>query len=97
MNTATDNPNRQQNLDTENPELRRQIAELQRQIAERDARDHQRDADEEIITEKMRKGLNREQAIAVIHRQREFDAAKVSRMPHAELTGKPRAEQGIKV
>lgn len=35
----------------------------------------QRAADEKIIVEKMARGLSREQAVHVIQRQREFDAA----------------------
>lgn len=36
----------------------------------------QRAADEKIIVEKMTRGLSREQAVHVIQRQREFEAAK---------------------
>ena len=69
MKTQTDNPNRLQELETEN-------AELRRRLAERDKADQQRAADEEIIAGKMARGLSREQAISTIKRQREFDAAK---------------------
>jgi len=73
MNTQTDNSNRQQELETEN-------AELRRRLAEHDEADRQRAADEEVISAKMSRGLSREQAIAVIKRQREFDVgAKASK------------------
>jgi hypothetical protein len=71
MDTTTkpENPNRIRDLEAEN-------AELRRQLAERAESDRQRDADEQIITEKMRVGLTRAQAVSVIRRQREFDAGK---------------------
>jgi hypothetical protein len=68
MKTPTDNPNRLQELEAEN-------AELRRQLAERDERDRQAAADELVIAEKMVRGLSRSQAMWVIKRQREFDAA----------------------
>jgi hypothetical protein len=69
MKIQTDNPNRLQELEAEN-------AELRRQLAERDERDRQAAADEAIIAQKLLRGLSREQAIGVIKRQRAFDAAK---------------------
>jgi hypothetical protein len=72
MKTQTDKPNRLEELETEN-------AELRRQLAERDKADQQRAADEDVIIEKMGRGLSREQAIATIKRQREFDAAKAAK------------------
>ena len=72
MKTQTDNPNRLQELETEN-------AELRRQIAERDEADRQRAADEPVIVEKMARGLSREQAISTIKRQRKFDADKTAK------------------
>ena len=40
-----------------------------------------RAADEKIIIEKMARGLSREQAVNVIQRQREFDAAREKSKP----------------
>jgi hypothetical protein len=60
--TATD-------LAAENAALKAKIAEFQ-------AAQKQADADEILIAEKMAKGLRREQAAAVLKRQREFDARK---------------------
>jgi hypothetical protein len=60
--TATD-------LAAENATLKARIAEFQ-------AAKKQADADEIVIAEKMAKGLRREQAAAVLKRQREFDARK---------------------
>jgi hypothetical protein len=60
--TATD-------LTAENAALKAKIAEFQ-------AAKKQADADEILILEKMTKGLRREQATAVLKRQREFDARK---------------------
>jgi hypothetical protein len=40
-----------------------------------------RAADEKIIIEKMARGLSREQAVHVIQRQREFDAAREKSKP----------------
>ncbi len=68
VSTETDNPNRlQEELQAENAELRRRLAAHEQAEA-------QREADEAVIGEKIRCGLTREQAIAVIRRQREFDA-----------------------
>jgi hypothetical protein len=72
MKPQTNNSNPQQDLAAEN-------AELRRQLAERDERDRQLAADEVVIAEKMLRGLSREQAIATIKRQREFDAAKAAK------------------
>ncbi len=57
--TATD-------LAAENAALKAKVAEFQ-------AVKKQADADEIVIAEKMAKGLRREQAAAVLKRQREFD------------------------
>jgi predicted DNA-binding WGR domain protein len=51
-------------------------AALKAKIAEFNAAKKQADADEILIAEKMAKGLRREQATAVLKRQREFDARK---------------------
>ena len=48
-------------------------AALKAKIAEFTAAKSQADADEILIAEKMTKGLRREQAAAVLKRQREFD------------------------
>jgi hypothetical protein len=70
-----------QRLSAENAELKGQLkkyinAELKRT------------ADEKIIVEKMAHGLSRQQAINVIHRQREFDTA-----PKAKITtSKPKSK-----
>jgi hypothetical protein len=71
MNPQAEDPNPPQNLEAENTALRRRIAEF-----EEAKRQHA--ADEERIAEKMKRGCTREQAIVVIQRQREFDAAKAS-------------------
>ena len=51
---------------------------LKAKIAEFTAAKQQADADEILIAEKMSKGLRREQAAAVLKRQREFDARRKS-------------------
>jgi hypothetical protein len=55
-------------------DLAAENAALKAKIAEFDAARKQADADEIVIAGKMAKGLRREQAVAVIRRQREFDA-----------------------
>jgi hypothetical protein len=60
--TATD-------LAAENAALKVKVAEFQ-------AARKQADADEILIAEKMARGLRREQAAAVLKRQREFDSRK---------------------
>jgi len=55
-------------------ELAAENAALKAKIAQFEAAKKQADADEILIGEKMAKGLRREQATAVIKRQREFDA-----------------------
>jgi len=57
-------------------DLAAENAALKAKIAEFQAVKKQADADEIVIAEKMAKGLRREQAAAVIKRQREFDARK---------------------
>jgi hypothetical protein len=57
-------------------ELAAENATLKARIAEFQAAKKQADADEILITEKMAKGLRREQAAAVLRRQREFDVRK---------------------
>jgi predicted DNA-binding WGR domain protein len=49
-------------------------AALKAKIAEFTAAKQQADADEILIAQKMSKGLRREQAAAVLKRQREYDA-----------------------
>lgn len=61
MPEPTDN-----SLADENAALKKRVAQLE------DAR-QQADQDEVLIRDKMTKGLRREQAIAVIERQRKFD------------------------
>ena len=56
--------------------LQAENAALKEQIAGFEAANKQRAADERVIAEKMSHGLTRDQAIAVIKRQREFDAKK---------------------
>jgi hypothetical protein len=67
MPKETTSPTPATDLAAENAALKAKIAEFQ------EAR-KQADADEIVITEKMSKGLRREQAAAVLKRQREFDA-----------------------
>jgi hypothetical protein len=57
-------------------DLAAENATLKARLAEFEAAKKQADADEVLIIDKMAKGLRREQAIAVIKRQREFDARK---------------------
>ena len=52
-----------------------QNAALQSRLAVYEAREKQQLADETLISEKMRAGLRRNQAITVIKRQREYDAS----------------------
>jgi hypothetical protein len=54
-------------------DLAAENAALKAKVAEFQAVKQQADADEIVIAEKMAKGLRREQAAAVIRRQREFD------------------------
>ena len=54
-------------------------AALKSKIAEFTAAKTQADADEILIVQKMSKGLRREQAAAVLKRQREFDARQKSK------------------
>ena len=56
--------------------LAEENAALKARVAELEAAKKQAEADEIIIGEKMSKGLRREQAMAVIKRQRDFDAKK---------------------
>jgi len=57
-------------------DLAAENAALKATIAQFQAAKKQADADEIIIAEKMAKGLRREQAVAVLKRQREFDEAR---------------------
>lgn len=57
-------------------DLAAENAGLKARIAELESAKNKLDADELLIAEKMAKGLRREQARAVINRQREFDAKK---------------------
>lgn len=52
-----------------------EIGKLQKTIADFEAAKRQQTADDHAIAEKMARGLTRNQAIAVIERQRAFDAA----------------------
>ena len=67
MPTETPSPTPAADLAAENAALKAKIAEFQ-------AAKKQADADEILIAAKMAKGLRREQAAAVLKRQREFDA-----------------------
>jgi hypothetical protein len=62
----------------QNPEFRTDLAgenaALRARLAEMESAKIQNDADEKIIVAKMSRGLRREQARAVIYRQREFDS-----------------------
>ena len=69
MPKETPTPAAASDLAAENANLKAKIAEFQ-------AAKKQADADEIIIAEKMAKGLRREQAAAVLKRQREFDVRK---------------------
>jgi hypothetical protein len=60
-------------------DLAAENAALKAQLAGIEAAKKQADADEIVIREKMAKGLRREQAKAVIDRQRAFDAANPAR------------------
>jgi len=51
------------------------VAALQTKVADLETAKQQASADEKLIAEKQARGLTREQAIAVIQRQRAFDAA----------------------
>ncbi len=62
-------------------DLASENAALKSKIAEFQAAKKQADADEILVAEKMAKGLRREQAAAVLKRQREFDARKNPAMP----------------
>jgi len=63
-------------------------AELKAQLKKHETAEARRAADEKIIVEKMTHGLSRQQAINVIHRQREFDAE-----PKAKITtSKPKSK-----
>jgi hypothetical protein len=60
----------------ERSDLAAENAALKARIADLESAKNRLDADEILIAEKMGKGLRREQARAVINRQREFDAKK---------------------
>jgi predicted DNA-binding WGR domain protein len=62
-------------------DLAAENATLKARIAQFEAARKQADADEILIAEKMARGLRREQAAAVLKRQREFDARKVPAIP----------------
>jgi hypothetical protein len=57
-------------------DLAAENAALKAKIAAFESAKQQADADEILIAQKMAKGLRREQATAVLKRQREFDAAR---------------------
>ena len=69
MSTETPSPTSAAELAAENEALKVKVAEFQ-------AARKQADANEILIAEKMARGLRREQAAAVLKRQREFDARK---------------------
>lgn len=56
-------------------------AALARQVAAFHAAQAQAGADEIIIQQKMSRGLSRDQAVAVIKRQRQHDAAEAAKSP----------------
>ena len=58
------------------PDLAAENAALKERLAAYEAAEKQSEADEVLIAEKMSKGLRREQARAVLQRQREYDARK---------------------
>jgi hypothetical protein len=58
-------------------------AALKSRLAVYEAREKQQLADETLISEKMRAGLRRNQAIAVIKRQRDFAASEYGKMVKA--------------
>ena len=60
------------------PDLAAENAVLKARLAELEAAKKQTDADEQAIAAKMAKGLRREQAIAVIQRQREYEARRAA-------------------
>jgi len=62
-------------------DLAAENATLKARIAQFEAAKKQADADEILIAEKMAMGLRREQAAAVLKRQREFDARKTPATP----------------
>ncbi|MGO8698566.1 MAG: hypothetical protein ACLQVY_12695 [Limisphaerales bacterium] len=61
------------------PDLAAENAALKVRIAGFEAAEKQAAADELLIREKMSKGLRREQARAVLQRQRDYDARKKSK------------------
>jgi hypothetical protein len=69
MPKETPTPTTTSDLAAENAALKAKVAEFQ-------AAKKQADADEILIADKMAKGLRREQAAAVLKRQRDFDARK---------------------
>ncbi len=58
------------------PDLAAENAALKARLAVYEAAKKQGEADEVVIAEKMSKGLRREQAAAVLQRQRDYDAGK---------------------
>jgi hypothetical protein len=62
------------------PDLAAENAALKARLAQIESAKTQTDADEKLIAEKMARGLRREQAAAVISRQREFDSNKKLRI-----------------
>lgn len=72
-----------QRLTAENADLRGRLEKYETAEA-------QRAADEKIITEKMAHGLSRQQAINVIRRQRDFDAAQEKTVPNKSTKPEPK-------
>lgn len=63
-------------LTAENSELKAEKEKSEAELEKYKSAEAQRAADEKIIIEKMTHGLSRPQAMNVIQRQRDFDAAK---------------------
>ena len=62
-------------------ELIQRLTAAGQTIAEMQVRQRQIAADEKLIAEKMNRGLNRNQAIAVIERQRKFETEQTTTKP----------------
>ncbi|HEV7926743.1 MAG TPA: hypothetical protein VGR14_15395 [Verrucomicrobiae bacterium] len=68
-------------IPTSASDLAAENAALKAKVAEFQAAKKQADADEILIADKMAKGLRREQAAAVLRRQRDFDTRKNQTAP----------------
>ena len=69
-------------------ELAAQLAEANDKIAKYEAANAQRATDEAAIAQKTALGLSRDQAIAVIQRQKDHDQAEAAKTKAAEATKK---------